>query len=184
MAAAPNPRGMAADLPDRLDAARNIELRGLGFNPIARRIALVVLGAVLVLGLLNTFGQRPSTNRYTSSEADLELYAPTALRGGLFYQARFTIEPHAKLAHAVLVLSPGWTESQTINTIEPGPAAETSRDGSLALTLGEIPAGQTYTLYLQVQVNPTNVGRRDADVVLYDGDARLLAIRRTVTVYP
>jgi hypothetical protein len=172
------------DLPDRLDAVHNIELRGLGFNPIARRVALVVLCAVLVLGLLNTFGQRPETRHYASGWVDLEVYAPAAVRGGLFYQARFTIEPRRKLAHAVLVLSPGWTESQTINTIEPGPAAETSRDGSLALTLGEIPAGQKYTLYIQIQVNPTNVGRRDADVVLYDGDARLLTARRTVTVYP
>jgi hypothetical protein len=173
-----------AALPDRLDVARNIDLRSAGFHPVARRLVLVLLGAALVLGLLNTFGQRPSTHRYTSSKADLELYAPTALRSGLFYQARFTIEPHEKLAHAVLVLSPGWAESQTINTIEPGPAAETSRDGSLALTLGEIPAGQKYTLFMQLQVNPTNVGRRSADAVLYDGDARLLTIHRTVTVYP
>jgi hypothetical protein len=33
-------------------------------------------------------------------------------------------------------------------------------------------------------VNPTNVGRRSADVALYDGDTRLLAVHRTITVYP
>lgn len=173
-----------AAFPDQLDADRNIELCGLGFNPVARRIALLLLAAVLVLGLLNTFGQRPASHRYTSSAADLELYAPSTIRGGLFYEARFTIEAHRKLKHAVLLLSPGWAEGQTMNTIAPSPVAETSRDGSLALTLGEIPAGQKHTLFLQLQVNPTNVGRRAADVVLYDGDTRLLTARRTVRVYP
>jgi hypothetical protein len=173
-----------ADLPDRLDVARNIELRSYGFNAVGRRLVLVLLAAVLVLGLLNTFGQRPATDRFTSADADLELHAPTTLRSGLFYQARFTIRPHRDLTHAVLVLSPGWAESQTINTIEPGPIAETSQDGAIGLTLGAIPAGQKYTLFMELQVNPTNLGRRDADVALYDGDARLIAVHRTVTIYP
>ena len=70
----------------------------------------------------------------------------------------------------MLRLGSGWAESQQMNTIEPSPIAETSRDGDLRFTLGQIPKGQKHVLYIEFQVNPTNVGRRRADVVLYDGD--------------
>jgi molybdopterin biosynthesis enzyme MoaB len=36
---------------------------------------------------------------------------------------------------------------------------------------------------MQLQVNPTNVGRRSQDVVLYDGGTRLTAIDRTITIF-
>jgi hypothetical protein len=112
------------------------------------------------------------------------VYAPSHLRGGLLYEARFTIFARRKLSHVVLLLSPGWLESQQLNTIEPSPVAQGSRDGDLYFTLGAVPKGQVHRLFLQFQVNPTNVGRRSADVALYDGDTRLLAVHRTITVYP
>jgi hypothetical protein len=71
-----------------------------------------------------------------------------------------------------------------MNTIEPSPIAEGSRDGNLLLTLGHVPAGQVYRLFMQLQVNPTNVGRRAADVTLYDGATTLVHLDRTITVYP
>jgi hypothetical protein len=37
---------------------------------------------------------------------------------------------------------------------------------------------------MQLQVNPTNVGRRAANVALYDGDTRLLTVHRTITIFP
>ena len=37
---------------------------------------------------------------------------------------------------------------------------------------------------MQFQVNPTNVGRRSADVALYDGEELLAGVDRTVTVFP
>jgi hypothetical protein len=173
-----------ADIPDRIVLKRHRDLTGWGFNRPVRYVALALLGAVIVLGLANVFGQRPHTLRAKSVQADLELFAPAHLRGGLLYEARFTVTAHVDLTHAALMLSPGWTESQTINTIEPGPIAETSRDGSLLLTLGPVKKGQHYTLYMEFQVNPTNIGRRSADVVLYDADKRLVEIERTITVYP
>jgi hypothetical protein len=72
----------------------------------------------------------------------------------------------------------------TINTIEPSPIGEASRDGKLALDLGHIPRGQSYLLFMQLQVNPTNVGRRSQNVELFDGDRHLLTIDRTVTIFP
>ena len=62
--------------------------------------------------------------------------------------------------------------------------SETSRDGRLQLDLGRLGAGDTYRLYMQFQVIPTNVGSRSADVTLLDGDTRLLTVHRTITVLP
>lgn len=173
-----------ADTPDTIVLARHRDLHSGGYNRLARHVLLTLLGLVLVAGLLSVFGQKPSTATVTAPEATLQLHAPARLRGGLYYQARFTIDAHRKLGHAVLVLAPGWTESQTINTIEPAPVGERSHNGRLALSLGTIDANTRHTLYMQLQVNPTNVGRHDASVALYDGDTRLFDIRRTVTIYP
>lgn len=173
-----------ADIPDRIVLARHLELQGQGFKRPVRYVLLVLIGAFLVLGLLNVFGQNPETVTATSAKADLELYAPDRLRGGLLYEARFTIAAHERLKHAVLRLGSGWAESQQMNTIEPSPIAETSRDGDLAFTLGEVPKGKKHVLFIEFQVNPTNIGRRRADVVLYDGDERLLSIERTIKVFP
>jgi hypothetical protein len=173
-----------ADIPDRIVLDRHRDLGGLGFNRPVRYVLLALLGAVLVLGLANVFGQHPDTTTATSAKADLEVYAPSHLRGGLLYEARFTIRAHEDLKHAVLQLAPGWAESQQLNTIEPSPIAQTSRNGSLLLTLGPIKGGEHFTLYIEAQVNPTNIGRRSADVQLYDGSTRLLAIDRTITIFP
>jgi len=82
------------------------------------------------------------------------------------------------------VLDSGWTEQMQINTIEPSPVGESSRDGKLALELGHIPAGQKHVLWMQFQVNPTNVGRRSQDVALYDDTTLLAQVDRTVTIFP
>ena len=76
--------------------------------------------------------------------------------------ARFHITAQRDLAHATVVLSPGWLESQTLNTVEPSPVNEASNNGQLSFDLGHIPAGQSHLLFLEFQVNPTNVGHRDA----------------------
>ena len=141
-----------------------------------------VTGALLAL--FNVFGQRPETSRAASSAATLKVYAPSRLRGGLIYMARFTITAQRELKQATLVLDPGWAESITINTIEPSPVGEASANGSLSFELGHIPSGERYRLFMEFQVNPTNVGSRAQDVQLLDGDTPILTIRRSVVVYP
>jgi hypothetical protein len=98
--------------------------------------------------------------------------------------ARFRITAKEDLQNATLVLAPGWTEDMTINTIEPSPTNETSDDGLMTLELGQIKAGATFVLYMEFQVNPTNVGRRSQDVELRDGDTHIATIERTMRVYP
>jgi len=172
-----------ADTPDFLTLRGNRDRSGATELWI-RRTVLALLALLLLAGLANLFGQRPESSTAAASAASLKLYAPAHLRSGLYFEARFTIDAHQDLKDASLVLDPGWAEGITINTIEPSPVGEASRDGKLALDLGHVPAGTTYLLFLQGQVNPTNLGRRSQDAVLYDGDTFVARIDRTITVFP
>jgi hypothetical protein len=169
--------------PPYLTLRRNRDLVGRREVPI-RRALIVLVSLFLLAGLLNVFGQRPDTVHAASPAASLKLYAPSRVRLGLYYEARFTIDAHSDLKNAMLVLDPGWAEGMTINTIEPSPIGEASRDGKLTLELGHIPQGQSYLLFMQVQVNPTNVGHRTQNVELFDGKKHLVTIHRTITIFP
>jgi len=174
-----------AQPPQFLTLRRHRELDGVYTTGlVVRWIAYAVIGAVAILGLLNVFGQRPSTATADAAAARLELYAPSTSRGGLLFMARFRITANRDLKNATLVLDPGWAESMTINTIEPSPTDETSENGKLALTLGPIKAGDSYLLFMEFQVNPTNVGQSTQNVELRDGDTHISTIHRTMTVFP
>lgn len=130
------------------------------------------------------FGQRPSNTTVEANGVSFQLHAPSALRGGLLYEASFTIHTRLALAHPALLLSGGWAIVQQINSLEPSPLSQASHDGGIALGLNPIPAGGTYTLFGEFQVNPTSVGWWPGDVSLYDGNKRIVHIDRTIVVYP
>ena len=173
-----------AAIPDGIVLKRHRDLEGRRNHAWVRRTLIVLVGLVPLLALFNLFGQRPHLANAQSAKADLELYAPGHLRGGLLWEARFTITAHRDLKDARLELDKGWLEGMTANTIEPSPVGEGSHDGKLVLDLGHVPAGQRYILFMQFQVNPTNVGRRPQNVRLYDGDSFLTTINRRVTIFP
>jgi hypothetical protein len=172
-----------ADPPAYLTLRRNRDRAGR-VEVKVRRVIVGLVSLALLAGLLNVFGQRPATSEAGTTAASLKVYAADRVRGGVIYQARFTITARQDVKEATLVLDSGWLEGITVNTIEPSPVGEASRDGNLVLTLGHIPAGTSYTLFMQLQVNPTNVGHRSQDVALYDGDTILTSVDRAVTVYP
>ena len=173
-----------ADVPDQLSLAHHRDLRGRERRPVVRWVLLSLLGLLCLLALANVFGQRPSTDTAESPVVRLDVYSPPRLRSGLIFESRFHIRARREIREATLVLDPGWLEGMTLNTLAPGPIGEASRNGRLALELGRIPAGSEHLFFLQFQVNPTNVGHRSQDVELYDGEERLLAIDRSVTVFP
>jgi hypothetical protein len=174
-----------ADTPDRLTLKRNRDLAGISDAPWSRRVILTLILVFLVLGLLNVFGQRPGTSTAATPKARLEVYAPDHLRGGLLFSTRFHVFANEDVKNAILILDPGWLESMAVNTIEPSPLGEASADGRLTLQLGHIPKGSSHLLFMQFQVNPTNLAwRRRADVRLADGSTPLLRIRHHFTIYP
>lgn len=170
--------------PQGLTLARHRDLEGRERRPWARWTLLSVLSLMLVLGLLNLFGQRPQTSFAAGPVASLKVYSPQRLRSGLFFESRFTIEARREIENATLVLDAGWLEGMTLNTLAPSPVGGANRDGKIALELGRVPAGDTHRLFLHFQVNPTNVGRRAQDVELRDGEKLLLHLDRDVTIYP
>lgn len=173
-----------AGAPEGIILTRHRDLKGRRWHPWLRRGLLGLVAVVLVLGLLDVFGQRPSTTRVDSDAATLEISSPGSVRGGLLFQSRFTIEARQELKDATLVLGPGWLDGLTVNTIEPSPVNEASRDGRLTLELGHLPAGAKYVLFVDYQVNPTTVGRRTQRVELDDGELPILSTHQTLTVFP
>jgi hypothetical protein len=171
-------------VPDQLTLARHRDLQGRERRPFVRRTILSAIGLVVLLGALNTFGQQPQTDTAAANGVELEVYSPDRLRGGLYFMSRFTIRAEREIKAATLVLNPGWLEGITLNTLEPSPVGEASRDGKVALDLGRVRPGGTYTLFLHFQVNPTEIGHRPQDVELFDGETPLLHIDRDVTIFP
>ena len=166
------------DLGLHRDATQSTRLRW------ARRGFFVLLSAFVVVALAGVFGQHPQKSTVVAPQATLRVEAPTRVRGGLFFEGRFTVEAAARIEHATLVLDEGWTEQLSINTIAPAPAAEESRDGLLALDFGRLEPGDTLVAYLQFQTNPASFGRRAQGVRLADGERVLATVDRTITVFP
>jgi hypothetical protein len=173
-----------ADAPETIVLKQHRDLQGRDKELWIRRVLLALVVLVPLLALFNLFGQRPGTSKASVSAATLSVYAPTRVRGGLLYEARFHITARSEIKDAQLVLGSGWLEGMTVNTIEPSPTGEASRNGKLALDLGHIPEHQSFLLFMQFQVNPTNVGHRSRSVELFDGDTRLAAIHQKVTIFP
>ena len=170
--------------PDRIVLKRDRDLEGRTWQEWLRRGLFGLLCLVPLLALLNVFGQRPETASAAAPEAKLELYAPEHVRSGLLFEARFRVTARQDLAKATLVLDPGWLEGMQANTIEPSPLGEGSANGKLVFQLGHIAAGQSFLLFMQFQVDPTNVGRRSQGAALYNGQRKLVELHRAITVYP
>ena len=173
-----------ADRPDFIVASRDRDLRGRRNDVWVRHGVLALLGVVSLLGLFNVFGQKATSSQAAAQPAVLEVHAPTRVRSGLLYSARFTIRARQTLDDAALVFDSSWAEGMQVNTIEPSPVSETSQNGSLRFELGEIQSGRQYKFFLSFQVNPTSFGHRDASVQLVDGNQPILALHRTLTIYP
>jgi hypothetical protein len=173
-----------ADQPDGIVLRRHRDLEGRRWHPWLRRGLLGLIALVLVLALLDVFGQATSTTRAEAGAATLSVSAPGAVRGGLLFQARITTEAHMELRDATLVLNQAWINGLTVNTIEPGPLNEASRDGNLVFDLGHLPAGSKHVLYLDYQVNPTTVGSRTLRLELQDGETPVTSLERTLRIFP
>jgi hypothetical protein len=171
-------------VPQGLSYDRHVSLSGRGAHPLARLSLLVVLGVIVVLALLDTFGQHPSTTRVSGGFATLEVQSPSVLRGGLIFQTRITVHARATIAHPTLVLQRDWFESMSVNSMVPDPVQQSAHAGGVSLTFPKLVAGRTSTFWIYFQVNPTNVGRRSEDVLLQGAHGQRIAIHRTVTVMP
>jgi hypothetical protein len=158
--------------------------RGVGAGLWARRVLVGLFTLVALLGLLGLFGQVPSKSSASATAATMTLSAPKTVRGGLFFQARLDITAHQAIAHPRLLLDEGWVEQMQLNSLEPQPVSEAPRDGRLVLSYDAFKPGDLVRIWVQFEVNPTNVARRSYDVELDDATSPLVRISRHITVLP
>lgn len=177
----PKPDG----LPEGLDAGRHRDLSGSrAYHPWLRRAALAAFLLVVAAALLDVFGQGSTSSTAAGPAGALTIRGPTHLRGGLLYQVRFTVVSRGELKAPKLVLSPGWFDGMTLNTVEPAPSQQGSRNGSVVLSLQSMTPGERQVVWTEWQVNPTHVGSRHVHADLYDGGVPVAQVRRTITVFP
>ena len=152
-----------------------------------RWVRWVVVAAIvgfLAAGLADVFGQRPSTSTAEGPAATLQVEAPKSVRGGLLFQGRVEVRAQEPIEKPTLVLAPGWFDGLTVNTVQPEPSFTVSEHGGVAFHFPRLDAGRTLTVYYEFQVNPTTVGRRSQNVALRDGPRPLVAVDRSVTIFP
>src|ERR671931_1546203 len=93
--------------PDEIVLSRDRDMRGRDKELWIRRALMALVVVIPIVALFNVFGQRPTTAKASVPAATLSVYAPTKLRGGLIWEARFHITAHQELKNAILRLGTG-----------------------------------------------------------------------------
>ena len=79
---------------------------------------------------------------------------------------------------------PGWANQYTVNGVTPQPGSETSINGKLVWSLGDLPLGRRYTEFVSLQINPINVGNHSQTVGLYDGSHPVAVVHHDIRIWP
>ncbi|HET6848347.1 MAG TPA: hypothetical protein VFH74_05785 [Gaiellales bacterium] len=181
----PSEDGIAPPIGLSLPRHRDLEGRLWQWSNRVRIVLTAVLVIFVVLALLNVFGQRASTASATASGVTLRVDAPSALREGLIYQTRVDITTQRPIARPVITLDGGWLDGMTLNSVQPGPASQTSGHGGATFQYAPLRAGQTLTVWFEWSVNPTHIQwRRPRTITVGDGGTPLVSQTSTMTVFP
>lgn len=173
-----------SDLPAGIELGRHRDFEGRELGQWLRRGFLLLLGIFVIAALFDAFGQVPSTTTAEGQAATLKMTAPSRVRGGLYYQAKFEIQANQPLAAPTLALQSGWYDETTVNTVEPEPEETTSNPTGVELHYPALSAGETLVVYINLQANPNNIGSHEGGVTLYDGKRPIAAIDRTQVDFP
>ena len=173
-----------AELPDGITLEDHRDLHGRGRYVWLRRGLLCAISVLPILALLNVFGQKPVTSSASGPAASLSVTAPERLRSGLVFQVKVEVDARRRIRQLRLEFTEGWWESMSVNSVAPEPEAEDSAHGRVQLTYGSVRAGEAFVSRIYFQVNPTNVGKRQEDVILADGETPLLTVKRSLTIFP
>jgi hypothetical protein len=168
------------------DAFANLdrEPRGITVGLWVRRAILMLLGVIVLVALVNRFGQHPAQTTAAVPVATMRLSAPATVRGGLFFQSRLDVRAARAIDHPRIVLDPGWLEGMQVNSIEPAPVGETSRNGRVVLSYDALKPGDVLRVWFQFEVNPTNVGHRSYAIELDDSERPIARVSPSITALP
>ena len=171
-------------VPDGITLERHRDLAGRTRNLWLRRALLCLIAVLPLLALLNVFGQHPTTTSASSSVVSVDVTAPSRLRSGLIFQVRIQVTAHRNIKELALVFDRGWWESMSVNSTVPEPSEESSSDGRVVFDYGQLGAGHSHVSWIYFQVNPTNVGTRQENIDVRDGETELVHIHRSITIFP
>ena len=174
--------GNADELPDGIQQRHIAEKHGLRRHE--GPLALAVLGLVVAGALLGFFGRPDSARTATGPRAQLEVFGPSLIRNGEFFEMRFRVRPTETLPEATLAIDEEVWEDLTINTIVPGPVEETHEHGQFRFALGELAAESEFLLKVDLQINPDFVGHNSGQISLYDGDELITQLHYELGVLP
>ena len=171
----------AQTFPDGIREEHATPRRGL--RRYASPLALVVFGSVIVLGLTGFLGHE----RDWSSEADgvsLTVHAPEVTRNGEFLEMRIGVDAASAVEDLVIGVDQSLWEDMTVNTMIPAATEETGEDGEFRFSFGPMDAGTTFSLKVDLQVNPDIVGGNVGALTVYDGDTAITSVDIAITVLP
>jgi hypothetical protein len=172
------------ELDKRIDLERMRDLRGRHRHPWIRRAMLTAMLAGVAIAAAGAIGQPTRTVVAAGGGARLEVEVPDVLRGGLMWRTRISLATDLDIAHPRLILGPGFVHGMQLNTVEPSPQSEASRGPRIVLSYPALKAGDELVVYLQLQVNPTTVGRQDMSVEFDDATVQVARVAHTTRVLP
>jgi hypothetical protein len=160
-------------------------MKARGWHRHANPAAILVLGLLLAIAFAGVFGGQPHPTRIVdTSAAKITLQLPERMRNGMFFEMRGIVETKRPFDDLTIAVSSTYWRDLTINTMIPGPAEETSENGSYHFSYGPIEANETLTIKIDGQINPPLFGGTKGDILLLDGDTVIATIPVGMKVYP
>ena len=169
-------------LPDGITEEHVAEKHGIRRHESV--LALGILTVVVVGSLLGFFGRPDSARTASAARAELEVFGPSLIRNGEFFEMRFRVRAHETLTEAVIAIDEAVWEDLTVNTIIPSPVDETHDDGRFLFTLGEVAAGTEFLLKVDLQINPDFIGHNTGVIALLDGEEPITELEYELGVLP
>lgn len=171
-------------MPDQLSVERHRDLTGRRSHPWVKRAVIAACAGFLAVALAGAIGQPDRAAEAAGAAARLRVTGPAVLRGGLMWRVRIELRARTAIKLPRLVLGPGFIDGMQLNSVEPSPQSEAGRDGRIVLSYDALKPGERLVVWIQLQVDPTTVGRQDASIELDDGARPLARLARTIRVLP
>ncbi|MDP9343875.1 MAG: hypothetical protein M3Q23_17650 [Actinomycetota bacterium] len=152
---------------------------------LIRRIYLGLLGAFLVLGLLNVFGSRTGSVSAQANGYSLRVVYPQASRPSLPVKWELTLTHPGGFSGPVRVGIPiDYFNLFDFNNTYPLPS-DTLNEGGLVIMVFPAPAGDTLEVLLDARTQPgLRAGMSTSTSILGNDDRALVTVRYTTRVMP
>lgn len=150
----------------------------------AGTLSLLVLGSVVAWGASGYAGSRNHTHAVEASALRLRVATPSLIRNGEIYETTIDVGAKRRIDKLVIGVSPALWRETTMNAMTPAAAAESSEAGLFRFAYDKVEAGASFTVKIDLQINPTLFGNNAGVIVVFDGDERLAELPLNLRVLP